>query len=112
MLSGNELRTVPDLVVKIVKAVNERLFNEYVLNKHLRLLVEETKKYVRLYLITPISACSKSHQSFVRLFSRARSKVSCLVKITSNSEIVKMKKILGFQAQDQALVTYWTQGLG
>lgn len=36
---------MPDLLLKIVKAVNERLFNEFVLNKHLKLLVEEWKKY-------------------------------------------------------------------
>lgn len=40
-----------------------------------------------------------------------RSKVSCLVKITSNQELMKMKKILGIQPQDQALVNYWSLGL-
>lgn len=33
------------------------------------------------------------------------------MKITSNQELIKMKKILGIQQQDQALVNYWSLGL-
>lgn len=35
---------VPDLMLKINKSINERLFNDVVLAKHLTLLVEEWKK--------------------------------------------------------------------
>lgn len=35
---------VPDLFLKVMKAINERLFDDYVLNKHVDLLVEEWNK--------------------------------------------------------------------
>lgn len=34
----------PDLLVKILKAVDEKLFNDNVLDKQIRVLVEEWKK--------------------------------------------------------------------
>lgn len=34
----------PDLLVKILKAVDEKLLNDLVLTKHVRVLIEEWKK--------------------------------------------------------------------
>lgn len=34
----------PDLLTKVIKAVDEKLFNDFVLYKHLKVLVEEWKK--------------------------------------------------------------------
>lgn len=86
----------------MMKAVNERLFNDFVLNKHLNLLVEEWKKYV----------CKKSlvPHNFTK-FSFDFSKITCIKKITSNTELTKIKKILGIQPQDQQMINYWIPSL-
>lgn len=36
---------MPDLLVKLLKAVDETRFTELVLNRHTKVLVEEWKKY-------------------------------------------------------------------
>lgn len=33
------------------------------------------------------------------------------MKIHSHNELIKLRKILGIQPQDQALVNYWATGL-
>lgn len=39
------------------------------------------------------------------------SNVMCLQKISSTQDLIKMKKILGVQPQDQALIAYWSIAL-
>lgn len=39
------------------------------------------------------------------------SNVLCLQNISSTQDLSKMKKILGVQPQDQALITYWSTAL-
>ena len=34
----------PDLLTKVISAVDEKLFNDFVLAKHLKVLIEEWKK--------------------------------------------------------------------
>ncbi|KFB37601.1 AGAP007579-PA-like protein [Anopheles sinensis] len=69
---------LPSLLQKIMKAMDEELFNDEALDKHLRLLIEEWKN-----------------------------KVVCIRKVSSNQDVVKIKKILGIQPQDQVLINYW-----
>lgn len=69
---------LPSLVTKIVKAVNEPAFTESVLEKRIKVLVEEWKN-----------------------------KVQCLQKMRQNQDTTKLKKVLGLQTHDQPLVSYW-----
>ncbi|XP_049287637.1 folliculin [Anopheles funestus] len=69
---------LPSLLQKIMKAVDEELFNDHALDKHLRVIVEEWKN-----------------------------KVVCIRKVSSNQDVVKIKKIMGVQPQDQVLINYW-----
>ncbi|XP_055621573.1 folliculin isoform X2 [Toxorhynchites rutilus septentrionalis] len=69
---------VPMLLQKITKAVDEELFTDLVLDKHLRALIEEWKN-----------------------------KVVCIRKMSSNQDVAKIKRIMGIQPQDQTLITYW-----
>ncbi|XP_052896199.1 uncharacterized protein LOC128303316 isoform X3 [Anopheles moucheti] len=69
---------LPSLLQKIVKAIDEELFNDHALDKHLRVLVEEWKN-----------------------------KVVCIRKVSSNQDVAKIKKIMGVQPQDQVLINYW-----
>uniref|UniRef100_A0A336MZ16 CSON008770 protein n=1 Tax=Culicoides sonorensis TaxID=179676 RepID=A0A336MZ16_CULSO len=66
---------LPSLVSKIVKAVNEQAFTESVLEKRIRVLVEEWKN-----------------------------KINCLQKMRQNQDTTKLKKVLGIQTHDQALL--------
>lgn len=50
----NYLSADPDLLVKILKAIDEKLFNDNVLGKHIRVLVEEWKKYVLIIIAMPL----------------------------------------------------------
>ncbi|KAG4073473.1 hypothetical protein HA402_000697 [Bradysia odoriphaga] len=72
----------PDLLTKVIKAVDEKLFTDFVLYKHLKVLVEEWKN-----------------------------KILCAKKVTSNQDLAKLKKILGIQQHDQMLVNYWSYWL-
>ncbi|EAA04758.3 AGAP007579-PA [Anopheles gambiae str. PEST] len=69
---------LPSLLQKIIKAIDEELFNDHALDKHLRVLVEEWKN-----------------------------KVVCIRKVSSNQDVAKIKKIMGVQQQDQVLINYW-----
>ncbi|XP_053683060.1 folliculin [Sabethes cyaneus] len=69
---------LPTLLQKILKAVDETLFTDLVLDKHLQALIEEWKN-----------------------------KVVCIRKMSSNQDVAKIKKIMGIQSQDQVLITYW-----
>ncbi|XP_065093014.1 folliculin [Ochlerotatus camptorhynchus] len=69
---------LPTLLQKILKAVDEELFTDLVLDKHLRALIEEWKN-----------------------------KVVCIRKMSSNQDVAKVKKIMGIQQQDQVLINYW-----
>uniref|UniRef100_A0A2M4BLS8 Folliculin n=1 Tax=Anopheles marajoara TaxID=58244 RepID=A0A2M4BLS8_9DIPT len=69
---------LPSLLQKIIKAIDEELFNDHALDKHLRVLVEEWKN-----------------------------KVVCIRKVSSNQDVAKIKKIMGVQPQDQVLINYW-----
>ncbi|XP_058461504.1 folliculin [Malaya genurostris] len=69
---------LPTLLQKIIKAMDEELFTDSVLDKHLRALIEEWKN-----------------------------KVVCIRKMSSNQDVAKIKKIMGIQQQDQVLITYW-----
>lgn len=42
----------PELLTKLLKAIDEKLLNDFVLNKQIRVLVEEWKKYSQFALIT------------------------------------------------------------
>ncbi|XP_055535764.1 folliculin [Wyeomyia smithii] len=68
----------PKLLQKIMKAVDEELFTDLVLDKHMRALIEEWKN-----------------------------KVVCIRKMSSNQDVSKIKKIMDIQQQDQVLITYW-----
>ncbi|XP_055322190.1 folliculin isoform X2 [Sitodiplosis mosellana] len=69
----------PDLLTKVLKSVDEKLIPDLVLTKQIRVLVEEWKN-----------------------------KVACLQTISSNADLVKVKKVMGVQPQDQALINYWS----
>ncbi|KAL9902104.1 folliculin [Glossina fuscipes] len=69
----------PDLLVKLVKAVEETSFTELVLNRRTKALVEEWKN-----------------------------KVICLSHAKNTNAQVKLKKVLGVQIQDHALINYWS----
>jgi len=53
----------PDLLTKVIKAVDEKLFTDFVLCKHLKVLIEEWKN-----------------------------KILCVKKVSSNQDLVKLKK--------------------
>lgn len=72
----------PDLLQKIIKAVDEERFTHLVLNKQTRVLVEEWKN-----------------------------KVICLNRARSSSGLTKLKKVLGVQSQDQPIINYWSPHL-
>ncbi|KAH8380559.1 hypothetical protein KR009_011439 [Drosophila setifemur] len=73
---------VPDLMVKLLKAVEETNFTELVLNKQTKVLIEEWKN-----------------------------KVTCLNHAKSTSVQGKLKKVLGIQPHDQPLINYWSTHL-
>ncbi|XP_023033169.1 folliculin isoform X1 [Drosophila willistoni] len=75
-------RKLPDLMVKLLKAVEEKIFTELVLNKQTKVLIEEWKN-----------------------------KVICLNHAKSSSVQLKLKKVLGVQPQDQPLINYWSTHL-
>ncbi|XP_037934018.1 folliculin-like [Teleopsis dalmanni] len=72
----------PDLMVKLIKAVNETRFTELVLNKQTKVLIEEWKN-----------------------------KIICLNRAKSTTGQTKLKKVLGIQPQDQPLINYWSAHL-
>ncbi|GAB0092821.1 Folliculin [Sergentomyia squamirostris] len=69
----------PDLLIKIARAIDDENFKEVVLEKHLRVLVEEWNN-----------------------------KVNCLKKIQNNQDVNRIKKILNVQQQDALLINYWS----
>lgn len=73
---------LPSLTSKIIKAVDEPAFTESVLEKRIKVLVEEWKN-----------------------------KVQCLQKMRQNQDTTKLKKVLGLQAHDQPLISYWISHL-
>ncbi|XP_063702349.1 folliculin [Culicoides brevitarsis] len=73
---------MPTLVTKIVKAVKEEAFTEAVLEKRIKVLVEEWKN-----------------------------KVQCLLKMNKNQDTTKLKKVLGLQVHDQPLINFWMTNL-
>ncbi|KAH8250983.1 hypothetical protein KR026_002773 [Drosophila bipectinata] len=79
---GELPRKLPDLMVKLLKAVEEKNFTELVLNKQTKVLIEEWKN-----------------------------KVTCLNHAKSSSVQGKLKKVLGIQPQDQPLINYWSTHL-
>ncbi|KXJ71555.1 hypothetical protein RP20_CCG020276 [Aedes albopictus] len=79
---GDLPKKLPTLHQKIINAVDEKLFTDLVLDKHLRALIEEWKN-----------------------------KVVCIRKMSSNQDVAKMKKILGIQQHDQVLLNYWLSHL-
>ncbi|XP_061390407.1 folliculin [Musca vetustissima] len=79
---GTVPNKLPDLLVKLLKAVNETRFTELVLNRHTKVLVEEWKN-----------------------------KVICLNHAKSANGQNKLKRVLGVQPQDQALINYWSAHL-
>ncbi|XP_073837537.1 folliculin [Musca autumnalis] len=79
---GTVPNKLPDLLVKLLKAVNETRFTELVLNRHTKVLVEEWKN-----------------------------KVICLNHAKSTNGQNKLKRVLGVQPQDQALINYWSAHL-
>ncbi|KAH8304897.1 hypothetical protein KR018_000200 [Drosophila ironensis] len=79
---GELPRKVPDLMAKLLKAVEEKNFTELVLNKQTKVLIEEWKN-----------------------------KVTCLNQAKSGSVQAKLKKVLGIQPQDQPLINYWATHL-
>lgn len=94
---------MPDLLVKLLKAVNETRFTELVLNRHTKVLVEEWKKSVKeLYYYSKITLL------YIFLFF---SKVICLNHAKSTNGQNKLKRVLGVQPQDQALINYWSAHL-
>lgn len=72
----------PDLLTKIIKAVDEKYFTDLVLEKQLKVLVQEWKN-----------------------------KVTCIMQVRSTSDQMKLKRILGIQPHDQPLVDYWAKYL-
>ncbi|EDW40418.1 GL25234 [Drosophila persimilis] len=79
---GELPRKLPDLMVKLLKAVEEKIFTELVLNKQTKVLIEEWKN-----------------------------KATCLNHAKSTSVQAKLKKVLGVQPQDQPLINYWSTHL-
>ncbi|XP_043646979.1 folliculin [Drosophila teissieri] len=79
---GELPRKLPDLMVKLLKAVEEKNFTELVLNKQTKVLIEEWKN-----------------------------KVTCLNHAKSTSVQGKLKKVLGVQPQDQPIINYWSTHL-
>ncbi|KAH8362820.1 hypothetical protein KR084_001356 [Drosophila pseudotakahashii] len=79
---GELPRKLPDLMVKLLKAVEEKNFTELVLNKQTKVLIEEWKN-----------------------------KVTCLNHAKSTSVQGKLKKVLGVQPQDQPVINYWSTHL-
>ncbi|XP_017009566.2 folliculin [Drosophila takahashii] len=75
---GELPRKLPDLMVKLLKAVEEKNFTELVLNKQTKVLIEEWKN-----------------------------KVTCLNHAKSTSVQGKLKKVLGVQPHDQPVINYW-----
>lgn len=73
---------LPDLLNRVIKAINEPLFTDQVLLQHIRVLVEEWKN-----------------------------KILCLRTITAAQEMPKVKKVLGIQLHDQCLLDYWIDSL-
>ncbi|XP_017043441.1 folliculin [Drosophila ficusphila] len=79
---GELPRKLPDLMVKLLKAVEEKNFTELVLNKQTKVLIEEWKN-----------------------------KVTCLNHAKSTSVQGKLKKVLGVQPHDQPVINYWSTHL-
>ncbi|XP_065362585.1 folliculin [Calliphora vicina] len=79
---GSVPTKLPDLLVKLLKAVDETRFTELVLNRHTKVLVEEWKN-----------------------------KVICLNHAKSTNGQAKLKRVLGVQPQDQPLLNYWSAHL-
>ncbi|KAH8240026.1 hypothetical protein KR032_010356 [Drosophila birchii] len=79
---GELPRKLPDLMVKLLKAVEEKNFTELVLNKQTKVLIEEWKN-----------------------------KVTCLNHAKSSSVQGKLKKVLGVQPHDQPVINYWSTHL-
>ncbi|XP_030386418.1 folliculin [Scaptodrosophila lebanonensis] len=79
---GELPRKLPDLMVKLQRAVEEKTFTELVLNKQTKVHIEEWKN-----------------------------KVKCLNHAKSTSVQTKLKKVLGVQPQDQPLINYWSTHL-
>lgn len=75
---GQVPNRLPDLLTRILKAINEPLLTDQVLLQHIRVLVEEWKN-----------------------------KIFCYRTITSPQELPKMKHVLGIQSHDQLLLNYW-----
>ncbi|XP_059621212.1 folliculin [Phlebotomus argentipes] len=69
----------PDLLTKIMRAFEEEQFTDVVLEKHLRVLIEEWNN-----------------------------KINCLKKIQNSQDVSRIKKILNVQPQDALLVNYWS----
>uniref|UniRef100_A0A0A1WE37 Folliculin n=1 Tax=Zeugodacus cucurbitae TaxID=28588 RepID=A0A0A1WE37_ZEUCU len=76
---GELPRKWPDLMVKLMKAVDEKRFTPLVLNKQTKVIIEEWKN-----------------------------KVICLNRAKSANGQAKLRKVLGVQAQDQPLINYWS----
>ncbi|XP_067613630.1 folliculin [Eurosta solidaginis] len=72
----------PDLMVKLLKAVDEPRFTPLVLNKQTKVLIEEWKN-----------------------------KIICLNRAKTSNGQAKLRKVLGLQAQDQPLINYWSAHL-
>lgn len=104
------LITVPCLLTKILKAIDEKLLTDVVLLKQIRALVEEWKKYVvEDYRVRMKFVCKHWLVLVLFLLSLSNhSKVTCLQTISSNQDLAKVKKVLGVQAHDQTLITYWS----
>lgn len=80
--SGSLPNKLPDLLTRIFKSIDETLLTDFVLQKQIRVLVEEWKN-----------------------------KVMCLRTISSNQDLHKVKKVLGVQPNDQLLINYWSSAL-
>lgn len=72
----------PDLMTKVIRAVDEPLFNDTVLEKQLKVLVQEWKN-----------------------------KITCINQVQSSSDQAKLKRILGIQPHDTKVVEYWSKYL-
>lgn len=71
-------KKLPTLITKINRAVEEQALTELVLEKRLKVLVEEWKN-----------------------------KIQCLQKIRHNQDTSKLKTVLGVQSHDQSLIQCW-----
>lgn len=98
--------TVPSLLTKVLKSIDEKLLTDLVLLKQIRVLVEEWKKYESMHSNHFIHISTSFKINFVFFFFC--SKVACLQTISSNQDVAKVKKVLGIQAHDQPLITYWS----